>query len=84
LSTGDLPGRRLQEALAGEVGEDRGGRAPSKECIDGDFPGSPVVKNQPSNAGHVGLIPGWGIKIPPTKGQLSLHAATKTPHNHFN
>ena len=81
MSTSDLPGRRLEEALAGEVGG-RWGRAPSKECIDGDFPGGPVVKNQPSNAGHVGLIPGWGIKIPPTKGQLSLHA-TKTPHNHF-
>ena len=62
---------------------DRGGRAPSKEWVDGDFPGGPMVKNQPSSAGHVGLIPGWEIKIPPTTGQLSLHAATKTPPNHF-
>ena len=27
-----------------------------------DFPGGPVVKNLPSNAGDVGLIPGWGNK----------------------
>ena len=29
-----------------------------------DFPGSPVVKILPSNARDVGLIPGWGDKIP--------------------
>ena len=28
-----------------------------------DFPGGPVVKTSPSNAGHVGSISGWGIKI---------------------
>ena len=31
-----------------------------------DFPGGPVVKNPPSNAGDSGLIPGWGTKIPHT------------------
>ena len=31
---------------------------------EGDFPGSPVVKTLPSNAGGVGSIPGWGAKIP--------------------
>ena len=30
------------------------------------FPGSPVVRNVPSNAGHVGSIPGGGTKIPHT------------------
>ena len=30
----------------------------------GDFPGSPVVKTLPSNAGGVGSIPGWGAKMP--------------------
>ena len=30
----------------------------------GDFPGSPVVKTSPSNAGGVGSIPGQGAKIP--------------------
>ena len=28
-----------------------------------DFPGGPVVKTQPSNAGVVGLIPGQGTEI---------------------
>ena len=29
-----------------------------------DFPGDPVVKTSPSNAGGGGLIPGRGVKIP--------------------
>ena len=29
----------------------------------GDFPGSPVVKTLPFNAGGVGSIPGQGAKI---------------------
>ena len=29
-----------------------------------DFPGSPGVKNLPSNVGDLGLIPGQGTKIP--------------------
>ena len=36
-----------------------------------DFPDGPVVKNPPSNAGDVGLIPGRGTKIPYVAGQLS-------------
>ena len=32
------------------------------------FPGGPVVKNPPSNAGDVGLIPVRGTKIPHTAG----------------
>ena len=32
--------------------------------IVGDFPGSPVVKTSPSNAGGAGSIPGQGAKIP--------------------
>ena len=44
-----------------------------------DFPGGPVVKNPPSNAGDVGLIPGWGTKIPHAMGQLSPHATTTEP-----
>ena len=41
-----------------------------------DFPGGPVVKNPPSNAGDTGSIPGRGAKIPHATGQLSLHTAT--------
>ena len=33
---------------------------------EGDFPGGPVIKTSPSNAGGVGWIPGWGAKIPYT------------------
>ena len=35
-----------------------------KDSIVGDFPGSPVVKTSPPNAGGVGLIPAQGAKIP--------------------
>ena len=45
-----------------------------------DFPGSPVVKNPPANAGDMGLIPGRETKIPPAKGQLSLWATATEAH----
>ena len=40
-----------------------------------DFPGGPMVKNPPSNAGDVGSIPGQGSKSPHAEGQLSLRAS---------
>ena len=40
-----------------------------KNCQD--FPGGPVVKNLPCNAGDGGLIPGRGSKIPHAAKQLS-------------
>ena len=46
------------------------------------FPGGPVVKNPPSNAGDAGSIPGWGTKIPHAAGQLSLCATTTEPTRH--
>ena len=46
------------------------------ESVGGDFPGGPVVKNPPSNAGDAGSIPGWGTKIPHAVGQLSPRATT--------
>ena len=45
----------------------------------GDFPGGPVVKNLPSNAGDVGLISGQGTKIPHALEQLSQRTTTKEP-----
>ena len=42
-----------------------------------DFPGGPVVKNLPSDAGDTGLIPGRGTKIPHATGQLSPRATTR-------
>ena len=43
----------------------------------GDFPGGPVVKNPPSNARDMGLIPGQGTKIPYASEQLSPHTTTR-------
>ena len=48
-----------------------------------DFPGGPVVKYPPFNAGDAGLIPGQGTKIPRAAGQLSPHATT-TELEHLN
>ena len=39
-----------------------------------DFPGGPVVKNPPPNAGDAGSIPGQGTRIPHAVGQLSPRA----------
>ena len=56
-----------------------------KACISyklWDFPGGPVIKNLPSNAGDAGSIPGRGTKIPHAVGQLSPHAATTKHASH--
>ena len=42
-----------------------------------DFPGGPVVKNLPCNAGDMGLIPGWGTKTPHTEEELSPSIPTR-------
>ena len=51
--------------------------------IDRDYPGGPVVKNPPSNAGDAGPIPVRGTKLPHAMGQLSLRATT-TELSHLN
>jgi len=43
----------------------------------GDFPGAPVVKNLPSNAGDTDPISGWGTKIPHAVKQQSIPATTR-------
>ena len=43
------------------------------------FPGGPVVKNPPSNAGDPDLIPGRGTKILYSAGQLSPLTVTTEP-----
>ena len=40
----------------------------------GDLSGGTVVRNPPSNTRSVGMIPGWGTKIPYAMEQLNLHA----------
>ena len=49
----------------------------------GDFLGSPVINNPPSNAGDVGLIPGRGTKIPHATEQLSQNTVTAEPSHHY-
>ena len=44
-----------------------------------DFPGGPVVKNLPCNAGDAGSIPDRGTKIPHAVGQLSPCATNSEP-----
>ena len=44
-----------------------------------DFPGGPVLKNLPWNAGITGSIPRQGTKIPHVSGKLSLRAAITEP-----
>ena len=45
----------------------------------GDFPGGPVVKNPPYNAGDMGSIPGQETGIPHEVGQLSSRTSTREP-----
>ena len=54
--------------------------APVKVSELRDFPGGPVVKNLPSNAGDLGSIPGQGTKIPNAVRQLSPHSTTREAH----
>ena len=49
------------------------------EQRQGDFPGGPVVKNLPSNAGDMGLLCGRGTKIPQAAEQLSLLTTATEP-----
>ena len=44
-----------------------------------DFPGGPVVKNPPSNAGDAGSIPGQETKILHSAGQRSPCTVTTEP-----
>ena len=48
----------------------------TKKDYEGDFPGSPVVKNLPCKAGDVGLIPSRRTKIPQAMEQLSPRVTT--------
>ena len=52
-----------------------------KIALAQDFPGGPVVKNPPSNAGDASSSPGLGTKIPHAAGQLSPRAQEPAHHN---
>ena len=49
-----------------------------------DFPGSPVVKPLPSSAEGMGLIPGWGAKMPPAQQPKKQNVKQKQYYNKFN
>ena len=53
-----------------------------KYSVFWDFPGGPVVKNPPSNAGDTGSIHSQGTKNPRAAGQLSPSASTTEPAHH--
>ena len=48
---------------------------PDKKIIPRGFPGGPVVKNLPDNAGHMGLTPGQEDPI--------CHRLTKPKHLNY-
>ena len=48
----------------------------------GNFPGGPVAKNLPSNAGHAGCIPGQGTNISHAMRQLNPRTTTRETMYH--
>ena len=50
----------------------------------GGFPGSPVVKTPPSNAGGAGSIPGQGAKTPHTSRPKNQNIKQNQYCNKFN
>ena len=55
------------------------GQQRAQKCLLWDFPGGPVVKNPPANAGDWRSIPGPETKIPHALGQLSPCTTTSEP-----
>ena len=51
-------------------------RMPLLRLLPG-LPGGPVFKSPPSKAGGMGLVPGWGTKMPHALGQLNPRAASR-------
>ena len=61
------------EGVVGSPGRFRqvGERPAGFERGNWDFPGGPVVRSSPANAGYTGSIPGWSGKSPYAMEQLS-------------
>ena len=68
--------RELRAAGPGHSSELTKGDHHVTRGLGGDFPGGPVVKNMPCNAGDSSSTPDPGTKIPHAVGQLSLCTAT--------
>ena len=58
-------------------------KATSFKITNRDFPGGPVVKTSPSNAGGAGSIPGPGAGIPHASGPKSQHIKQRQCCNKF-
>ena len=84
ISTGDkgtglnFPGEGYREGHLWPRNSMCRGREIWKRLVGG-FPGGPVVRNLPCNAGDTGFIPGWGTKIPRATERLSSCATTTEP-----
>ena len=52
--------------------------------MDRDFPGGPLIKTSPSNAGGEGSIPGQGAKIPHALWPKNQNIKQKQYCNKFN
>ena len=52
--------------------------------VNGDFPGSPLVKTPPSKVGGEGLVPGLGNKIPHASQPKIQNIKQKQQCNKFN
>ena len=63
-----MPGSR-KSMCKGPDGEEKAGL--NKIVGAGDFPGGPVVKNLPCNAGDMVSITGWETRIPHAMEQLN-------------
>ena len=57
---------------------------PAKITAAQDFPGGPVGKTSPSNAGGVGSIPCWGTKMPCDLWPKKQNIRQKQYCNKFN
>ena len=57
---------------------------PSQSRSLWEFPGGPVVKTSPSNAGGAGSIPGQGAKIPHASWPKNQNIEQKQYYNKFN
>ena len=55
-----------------------------KDMFSWGFPGGPVVKNPPHNAGDISSIPDWGTKIPHAREQLESPLAATRESVHHN
>ena len=63
-----MPGSR-KSMCKGPDGEEKAGLI--KIVGAWNFPGGPVVKNLPCNAGTMGSVTAWGTKIPHAMEQLN-------------